>query len=101
MSSAVVPVDMPSLVEEETIVKDPETLREEQLVRYLKALQELQERFQAAMDCILVLPENGKPSELMRGVCDKAGTLEEQALFLIVACTELANKVSIENPVKN
>ena len=101
MSSAVVPVDMPSLVEEETIVKDPETLREEQLVRYLKALQELQERFQAAMDCILVLPENGKPSELIRGVCDKAGTLEEQALFLIVACTELANKVSIENPVKN
>ena len=71
--------------------KSPEERRDEQLRQYLAELKALKSRFKAAIDCIPVSPE-GKPSEIMRGVCDKAGMLEEQAIVLITACTEAANQ---------
>lgn len=83
------PVVAPMLTNAETPVKDPETLREEELQKHLKTLRELKERLQAALDCI-TLGDNGKPSEIMRGVCDKAGMIEIQALRVVDACTALA-----------
>ena len=77
------------LTNAETPVKDPETLREEELQKHLKTLRELKERLQAALDCIS-LGDNGKPSEIMRGVCDKGGMIEIQALRVVDACTALA-----------
>ena len=81
---------------EEILDKGSETLLEEELKTHLKVLRDLQERFLAAMDCISV-EENGKPSEIMPGVCDQAGSLEEHVLDLIAVCTEIANKASLKN----
>ena len=83
------PVAAPMPIQAETPVKDSETLREEQLQKQLKTLRELKERLQAALDCIS-LGDNGKPSEIMRGVCDKAGMIEIQALRVVDACTAFA-----------